>query len=144
MVGPLPNLHVVNTLPLDIPELLLIKIYIPSWLSLTQTLQSSWAKLPNAYIAAMFSVGYPSGLAATAFPAWWFSFLLPWSFAQESQKSLLCLPAQPLAISNFIYQLKPTRGGDPQLLPSGFFHAENRKRAPESFELEFQIVLSTL
>lgn len=69
MVGPLPNLHVVNTLPLDIPELLLTKIYIPSWLLLTQTLQPPWAELPNAYIVAMFSVSHPSGLAATAFPA---------------------------------------------------------------------------
>jgi hypothetical protein len=34
-------------------------------------------------------------------------------------KSCLCLPAQPLAISNFIYQSEPTGGGDSQSLTWG-------------------------
>ena len=42
MVGSLLNLHVANTLPSDIPELLLTKTYIPSWLPETQICCPLW------------------------------------------------------------------------------------------------------
>jgi hypothetical protein len=49
MAGPLPNLLVAGTHPFNIPELLLIKIYIPLLLPETQSggdpwSHSSWAK----------------------------------------------------------------------------------------------------
>lgn len=110
---------------------LLTKIYIPSWLPLTQTLQPSWAELHNPYIAAMFSVGHPLGLAATAFPAWWFSFfLLPSSFSHHPlprnprNPSSASLPSHWPSVTLFTNQNQLGAG------TLSFFHANSSMQCP--------------
>ena len=104
MVGSLLNLHEANTLPSDIPELLLTKTYIPSWLPQTQT-------------CSLLRLCSLSGMLQPQ--TWWLLFLSwhgssllpapPSVSCLGILKSCLCLPAQ-LATGNFIYQSKPTWG----------------------------------
>ena len=63
---------------------------------------------------------------------------LPQSFAWESKKSHLCLPDQPLAACNFIYQVKPTGGRVPSV------SCESSVDSHPIFETQMNIVQTAL
>jgi hypothetical protein len=77
MVGPLPNLHVANPSPSDIPTLLLTKIYIPSLLPSTQSGNPLELLFPSSYMAAMHA------LCPKSFQLWHFS-----SFSQYGRSPI--------------------------------------------------------
>jgi hypothetical protein len=70
MAGKLPNLHMANTSPSDIPELLLTIIYIPSLLpsTLSASPRPGFLPLPS-YVIGILSLLQLSGLDLAPFLA---------------------------------------------------------------------------
>lgn len=113
MAGPLSNLHVANA-----SRLKLLNYYLLKSKFHLVTLDSKGVlgpPFPSSYTLASL----PSSQAPSS------SFIVmemlnlsssPGSLVWKNLKSRLCLPAQPLAAGNFILQLEPAGGRDPQHL----------------------------
>ena len=115
MAGPLQDLHVANTSPLIFLSYYLLKsIFHFCCPRSNGDGGAPWGRSsPDSYMWAMFSLLHLSGLVFTPFLAWWLClFFLLWYPCPGILKSCLCLPTQPLAAGNFIYQSKPTGGRD--------------------------------
>jgi len=110
----LPNLHVANILPSDIPELLLTKTYIPSWLPCTHTCSPLGlsSPAPTWWLCSMSSTPQAWLLLLSQHGSYLFS-APPSVPCRGILKSCLFLPAQ-LPTGNFIYQSKLIWGRVPQ------------------------------
>ena len=118
IAGPLPNFYVANSPLSDNLEFSLTTFCFLCWPSGTQLGNPLGLHSPEYYIEVCFSVLHflRGGVSLLLLlPAWWISsFFSPQSLAQESKNPTSVCPAQPLAVSIFIYQSEPTGGRFPE------------------------------